>query len=218
MYQKYKVGSEMALWCDIQDADETEEAGEDKRKRKHPDSHPSKRQDKEDEVDTIFRELREKHDSDTYETPQLRLWARMIQCGTHDDYDDPPHVPMITGILPKRPKKESITDALTAAATAVAKAFSPLYVYTSQVATASSQMPSIPIVGMSPGKSIELRMKNLQQLRYVQELYEENILSEPEFIEQKQMILDSLRKLTKSYWRYHYVLRLCMQLPDYCAA
>ena len=49
----------------------------------------------------------------------------MIQCGTHDDYDDPPCVPMITGILPKRPKKDSITDALTAAATAVAKAFSP---------------------------------------------------------------------------------------------
>ena len=155
-------------------------------------SNPSKRQDKEHEVDTIFHELREKHDGDTYETPQLRLWARMIQCGTHDDYDDPPRVPMITGILPKR--KESITDALTAAATAVAKAFSPPS--TSQVASASSQMPCTSTVGMSPGKSIELRMKNLQQLRYVQELYEENILSEPEFIEQKQMILDSLQKLT----------------------
>ena len=89
MYKKYKVGSEIALWCDVQDTDETEEAGEDKRKRKHPDSHPSKRQDREDEVDTIFRELREKH-GDTYETPQFCLWARMIQCGTHDDYDDPP--------------------------------------------------------------------------------------------------------------------------------
>ena len=42
-------------------------------------------------------------------------------------------------------------------------------------------------------------MKNLQQLRYVQELYEEKILSEPEFIEQKQMILDLLRKLTESH-------------------
>ena len=53
------------------------------------------------------------------------LLPRMIQCGTHDDYDDQPHVPMITGILPKRPKQDSITDALTAAATAVAKPFSP---------------------------------------------------------------------------------------------
>ena len=69
----YKVGSEIALWCDVQDAGETEEAGEDKRKRKHPDSHPSKRQDREDEVDTISHDLRH---GDTYETPQFRLWAR----------------------------------------------------------------------------------------------------------------------------------------------
>ena len=102
-------------------------------------------------------------------------------------------VPMITGILPKCPKKDSITDGLTAAATAVAKVFSPPS--GSQVETSRSQMPNTARVGMSPGKSIELRMKNLQQLRYVQELYEEKILSEPEFIEQKQ-ILDSLRKLS----------------------
>ena len=57
-------------------------------------------------------------------------------------------------------------------------------------------MASIPTVGMSSGKSIEHRRKNLQQLMYVQELYEESILSEPEFIEQKQMILVSLRKPT----------------------
>ena len=69
----YKVGSEIALWCDVQDTGETEEADEDKRKRKHPDSHPSKRQDREDEVDTISHDLRH---GDTYETPQFRLWAR----------------------------------------------------------------------------------------------------------------------------------------------
>ena len=48
------MGSEIALWCDVQDAGESEEAGEDKRKQKHSDSHPSKRQDREYEVDTIF--------------------------------------------------------------------------------------------------------------------------------------------------------------------
>ena len=47
----------------------------------------------------------------------------MIHCGTHDDYDDPPHVQMITGMLPKRPKKESMSDVLAAAATAVANTF-----------------------------------------------------------------------------------------------
>ena len=60
--------------------------------------------------------------------------------------------------------------------------------------TEQSQQVS-PSVVMSPGKSVELRMKNLQQLRFLQQLFEDNILSEMEFIEQKKSILDSLRKL-----------------------
>jgi len=112
MYQKREVGSEIALWCDVQLLDETEE--HDKRKRKHPESYPSKRQDREDEVDTIYHKLKGKH-RNTYDTSQLHLWARMIHCGTHDDYDDPPRVAMITDILPKHP--ERMSDALAAAAT-----------------------------------------------------------------------------------------------------
>ena len=38
--------------------------------------------------------------------PQLRLWARMVVTGIHDDLEEPPQVPMITGITPKRAKKE----------------------------------------------------------------------------------------------------------------
>ncbi len=51
----------------------------------------------------------------------LILWARMIQCGNHKDYDDPPRVPHITGILPKRPKKETLTDVIAGAAVAITK-------------------------------------------------------------------------------------------------
>ena len=37
----------------------------------------------------------------------------MIICGTHDDLDTSPQVPMIVGApLPKRPKQESLTSAL----------------------------------------------------------------------------------------------------------
>ena len=50
-------------------------------------------------------------------------------------------------------------------------------------------------VGISPGKAVDLRMKNIQQLRYLQQLHDDNILSDAEFLEQKAMILDSLRKL-----------------------
>jgi len=53
----------------------------------------------------------------------LRLWARTIIAKTHDDMDNPPKVPMITGSVQRQPRSESLTDALTSAASAVAKAF-----------------------------------------------------------------------------------------------
>lgn len=50
-------------------------------------------------------------------------------------------------------------------------------------------------IGISPGKSVELRMKKFEQLRYLQQLYEDHILDESEYKEQKQNILTALRKL-----------------------
>ena len=49
--------------------------------------------------------------------------------------------------------------------------------------------------GLSPGKFADLHMKNLQQLRYLQQLHDDNILSDTEFKEQKQIVLSALRKL-----------------------
>ena len=50
----------------------------------------------------------------------------MIVSGTHEDMDDPPHVPMIIGTpLPKTQKQESMTSTLVDAATAFAKVLSP---------------------------------------------------------------------------------------------
>lgn len=39
----------------------------------------------------------------------------------------------------------------------------------------------IHILLISPGKCAEVRMQNLQQLRYLQELYNDNILTEAEY-------------------------------------
>ena len=50
-------------------------------------------------------------------------------------------------------------------------------------------------LGIAPEKSADLRMKNLQQLRYLQQLHDDNILSDTEFLEQKGIILDALHKL-----------------------
>ncbi len=55
---------------------------------------------------------------------------------------------------------------------------------TAQQTEQSQQAPLNPSsVVMSPGKSVKLRMKNLQQLRFLQQLFEDNILSETEFLE-----------------------------------
>ena len=48
--------------------------------------------------------------------------------------------------------------------------------------------------GVSPGWAVDLRMENYQQLRYLQQLYEDNILNEGEYAEQKN-ILAALRSL-----------------------
>ena len=47
-----------------------------------------------------------------------------------------------------------------------------------------------------PSKITDLRMKKLQELHKLQALLEQNVLTQQEFIEQKQLVLDSLRKLT----------------------
>ena len=185
----------LSLWLQGLQDDEDSDDLEPEKKRKKPSELLSRCQEKEEEVEAIYSELRSKHND--YTVPQLKLWARMIQCGTHDDYEDPPHVPMIIRIPPKRQRKDSIAEAITGAAEAVAKAFTP-----TPQPLPGSQLPQViqwPQVwegnGISLGKAANLQMKNFQQLRYKQQLYEENILSEKELTEQKAIILDPLRKL-----------------------
>lgn len=193
MYQKSaSKDGEISLWVQPREEDDTDsdDPEPDRRRKK---SSSSKRQDKEEEVEKIYSDLEAKH-SDSYSVPQLKLWARMIQCGTHDNYDSPPRVPMITGVPQKRPKKDSFVEAITGAAEAISKVFSPQPAPVNPSAIPVTTTVSSTI-GVSPGKSAELRMKNLQQLRYLQQLFEENILSQSEFVEQKAIVLEALRKL-----------------------
>ena len=48
---------------------------------------------------------------------------------------------------------------------------------------------------VSPSKAVDLRMKNYEQLRIIQQLFEDGILDEKEYTEQKGNILEFLRKL-----------------------
>ena len=157
MYQKTKSGSDIVLWIDSSSFDESfSDDGElqppRKKKKKEKDKDISSRQQKEDEVEDIYQELKSMHDSN-YSSPQLKLWARMLHCGTHEDYEDPPRVPMITGIAPNKSKKDTFTEALTGAAQAVAKAFSPQAVSPNPVSVSYEPAQSLKI---SPGKCTDL--------------------------------------------------------------
>ena len=120
MYRKYPRG-EITLWCDGQ-SEEEEDLG--CRKKCKRDESVSKRQGKEEAVDDIFKQLKEKH-GEKYDTPRLHLWARSIGSKIHDDLDSPPDLSAFrkeTG-LKKSVKKDSLTDALTGAVLAFANKY-----------------------------------------------------------------------------------------------
>ena len=146
-------------------------------------------------MDEVFKDLKSKH-HDKYSVPQLRLWSRMICTSLHDDMDKPPDIPAF-GSITKKPRKESVADAITGAAATVIKALRTPDINSSSGSKPSAEPEShiSPITGISPGKAVKLRMKNLEQLRYLQNLFEDGILNEKEYSEQKNSILSSLRKL-----------------------
>ncbi len=186
MYKKYPKGGNVSLWCDGRSAEKCDSAHAQKRKRDvDSSSSGTSRQEKEEEVESAYKELLEKHGS-KYDTPRLRLWSRMITAGLHGDYDNPPNIPAFSGSTPKRPRRDSLSDAISGAAVAFAEA-----VKGKDKEKPATALPS----GVSPGKSVELRMKNFEQLRYLQQLYDDGILTEDEYREQKRNIISSLRRL-----------------------
>ena len=182
MYNRYRSGSsEISLWCDrvVESA-----------------KRPTKRERHEEEVNDIFDELKEKHKD--YDVPNLRLWARMIANGVHESTEEPPNVPMITGVPPKkRFKTESVHDVVVDAAKAIAQVFT-----VPQKGEQKDQSPakgnlnsSCNSVNISPSRLADVRMKHYEQLRYIHKLYDDGILNDEEFGEQKLKILQVLRSL-----------------------
>jgi hypothetical protein len=167
MYKKHSAG-EIYLWYDKDTEDEPT-----MKRRKEESTGCSRRQEKENNIEKAYEELRLKH-KDSFKSTQLKLWARMIINDLHESYDDPPNVPLITGMT-----KQKRRDATTTPARAVSPP--------------TNTLAHVNI--MSPGRCADVRMKNLQQLRYLQQLHQDNVLTESEFEEQKKKVLEALRTL-----------------------
>lgn len=117
MYSLYPNGGNITFWCH-NDLDVSPVPGA---KRKRDGEVSSTRQAKEEQVDNVYKELAKKHGK--MENTKLRLWARMICGGLHDDYTEPPDIPAFSNC--KRQKRENTSDALTGAALAICNVLSP---------------------------------------------------------------------------------------------
>jgi len=99
MYAYYEGKPQVSLWCDGKDVEcaESDEEKNPRKKQKKESQGLSRRAEMEEELEDVFQKLKDKHGDKHYSRPQLRLWARMIVSKTHDDLNNPPKVPMITG-------------------------------------------------------------------------------------------------------------------------
>ena len=217
MYQSLGSKHDVMLWCDGAKSLTNEDADVGGKRSSPNNPPPSKRRLIEDKVDETVAELKLRHES-KYTLTQMRLWARMIAANHHESLDDPPEVPAITGVVPKRKKRESVAEAISTLAGAIrgtpqdntlpgTSNSSPPAASTSNssppaASTSNSTSPgtsnnsdSNSAVEYSPRKKSELRMKYLQELRELQQLLEQNVLTQEEFAEQKAIVLAALRKL-----------------------
>ena len=128
--------------------------------------------------------------------PKLRLWAELISRGRYGDYDNIPPIPLLQddSSSGKKGKKNNLSDPLVDAATAFAKAFQSPH-------TGSESPPkNTTSIGMTskllPMKYTQLRCSSLEDLKTLKSLYEENvILSQSEFADEKERILNMLKSL-----------------------
>ena len=125
--------------------------------------------------------------------PKLRLWAKLISKGRYDNYDEIPPIPLLQDSVSTsvKKKKGSVSDALVEAATAVAKVFKSQPNASSQ----KSSSPSRVTAKLSPMKYAQLHRTSLEDLQTLKALYEDNVISQTEFAEEKDRILSTLKSL-----------------------
>ena len=193
MYKSIKKGN-ILLWCDKLSSQLQSSESCKGQKRKLQDDPPQQSKSHESEVDNIVSDLRKRHDT-TYSLPKLRLWACVITAGNWDDRDKHPPLPAFDDNEPKKLKKKALSDVI---ANSVVKAMTMSQVISPETPTKSSETSSQSSkpIGLSPGRVTELRIEKLQELRELQQLLEQNVLTNAEFEEQKMVVLNALRKLT----------------------
>ena len=181
------------LWCDgrpLTSGDCKTQTASTSRKQKATEDQPV------DKRHNGMDDIKEKHGSN-YTNPQLCLWALIIEAGNHESKEDLPKIPAITGTVPKKKKGDSLADVLSGAAVSIAQAFKP-YITVSDANSslivnqttpkslqATSNVNGDGGNGISPGRTTELRIKKLQELRELQQLLEKTLSAKRSLVSRK---------------------------------
>ena len=92
----------------------------------------------------------------------------MVTTNLHDDLDNPPDIPAFMSTL-----RKSCSPSLSIV----------IVEGSEQKKEGDSCTSAGSSVGVFPGEAVDLRMKNYQQLRYIQQLFDDGILTEKNTVE-----------------------------------
>ena len=143
-------------------------------------------EEKNQRVQELIRSIQDKH-GEKFTKIQYRLWAEMIDVGTHKSLDEAPSVPMFTSKGGRQTPSSTLTNAFTNMASSIASALSNNQTPTKSSSTGSSS---------SPVRVVQMRSQYIQQLKDLHSLFEAGALSEQEYAEEKDSILAQLKKMT----------------------
>lgn len=182
-------GDEITLWCDGRDVTRKRKDLEDSSSQV-PASKHAKTSHHESLVEELAQELSTLHgDKFNFMYGHYKIWARMIVTKQYTDKNTPPSIPILTGKGEKKSKKD-FSDTVADCAVAIVRALSPENQATCSNPTAHTSPDKI-----SPSKKANLRSQYLSQLRTLQNLRDDGVLTQDEFQHEKLVILDSLKSL-----------------------
>ena len=206
VWNDVKKGVKVVLWCDGLKESNSTTAKPRKRSKKMIDSDSDsdedavvtsgrsakkkKKSDNDEKLEKIVNELKELHEQQ-YTPMQYRIWGEMIIGGLYLSKTKAPNTSMFSRAGGKEPKKKSeVAEALDEVAKHLSSAFAGVVPSGKHASTSTSYS-----VVASPAKSIDNRSKCYKQLGDLSELRSSGVLTEEEYLHEKEAIMITLKKL-----------------------
>ena len=132
-------------------------------------------------------QLQQQH-GDEYSRFQIKIWAEALASGQYSDLDSPPGYAMFGREKDKKSGKDGNVDVVMSGMMSMMNTF--CQALTPKVTPSERRQ-----VGLSPMKKAELRSTYLKQLSELHQLRDNGILTEVEYEEQREDLIDSMRSL-----------------------